>query len=442
MSTSSRRARSPLLRGLGQQPGHFIVLCLAAALVFALPAYAEEVSPPPEQSASLPGANVEGVLRIARGLNPELVARALRADAARARVDIASSLPDPTLRITSDEIDHLSGPRQNKMIYSIEQEVPLWGKRDLKKAIALAEVERATAQSQSAELELAERVKVAFAAYYQAEHAVKAGETLHRAIHAIAKVSRDRYARGIGSQQEVFQAEIERSRIDIEIVHLDTTLQNAQGQLNALLLRPLNAPLAEPRTLRSVPGVAQLDVNNLAARAISGNPSLRADLADVKGAENSRELAERNWYPDVTISAGGIDRGGIGPNGYTASIGFQIPLQWGLHEAQTREATAALGAARAEHDARNLEIQSGLVDAVSALQGARRRAELYRTQLLPQGEALLRSTTAAFSFGKLGLSAALQAEHDLYDLRVQLLTTELDEQRQLAAIERLIGEDL
>src|SRR3546814_8655730 len=89
-------------------------------------------------------------------------------------------------------MDRMSGPRRSMMIYSIEQEVPLWGKRDLKKAIALAEVERATAQSQSAELELAERVKVAFAAYYQAEHAVKAGETLHRAIHAIAKVSRDR----------------------------------------------------------------------------------------------------------------------------------------------------------------------------------------------------------------------------------------------------------
>jgi outer membrane protein TolC len=415
---------------------------LSVALVFASPAYAEEVSAPPEQSASLPGTNVEGVLRIARQLSPELVARALQADAARARVDIAGSLPDPTLRITSDEIDRVNGPRQNKMIYSIEQEVPLWGKLDLRKAVALAEVERATAQSQSAELELAEKVKVAFAAYYQAEHAVKAGETLHRAIHAIAKVARDRYAQGIGSQQEVFQAEIERSRIDIEVVRLDITLKNAQGQLNALLLRPLNAPLAEPRTLRSVPGVAQLDVNSLAARAISGNPSLRADLADVKGAATSRELAERNWYPDVTVSAGGIDRGGNGPNGYMASIGFQIPLQWGLHEAQTREATAALGAARAEHDARNLEIQSGLVDAVSALQGARRTADLYRTQLLPQGEALLRSTTAAFSFGKLGLSSALQAEHDLYDLRVQLLATELDEQRQLAAIERLIGEDL
>ncbi len=442
MNTSSRCARSLLFRGLWQKPRHLTAICLMTTLVFVWPAYAETASPPPEQSTLLPGASVEGALKIARQLSPELVAQALQANAARARVDIAGSLPDPTLRIKSDQIGRVAGPGEIRMTYSIEQEVPLWGKRDLRRAVALAEVQRATAQTRNAELELDERVKVAFAAYYQAEHAVSAGVSLHRAIHAIAKVAQDRYARGIGSQQAVFQAELERSRIDIEIVRLEAALQNAQGQLNVLLLRPLNAPLAEPRTLRLIPQVAQLDAGNLTAHAISENPTLKADLADVKGAETSRQLAELSWYPDVTISAGGIDRAGNGSNGYTASIGLQVPLQWGLHEAQTREAVATLGAARARHDARRLEIQSGLVGAVSALQGARRTADLYRSQLLPQGEALLRSTTAAFSFGKLGLSDALQAERDLYDLRLQLFATELDEQRQLAAIERLIGEDL
>jgi hypothetical protein len=34
------------------------------------------------------------------------------------------------------------------------------------------------------------------------------------------------------------------------------------------------------------------------------------------------------------------------------------------------------------------------------------------------------------------------AEHDLADLHIQLLSAEFDAQRQLAAIERLIGDDL
>ncbi len=391
---------------------------------------------------SLPGASVEDVLAIARQLSPDLVARALRTDAARARADIAGSLPDPTLRITSDEIDMPSGPRQNKMIYTVEQEVPLWGKRGLRESIALAEVARMTAQTHSADLELAERVKVAFAAYYEAGKALAVGTASRRAVEDIARAARDRYARGLGSQEEVFRAGVDRSRIEADVARLDAALLGAQGRLNALLLRPLDAPLAEPRALRAVPDADRLDATRLVDRAISGNPVLRADLADIEGAEKNRVLARRNWYPDITLTAGAIDRNGTGPNGYMAAIGFRVPLQWGLHEAQTREATAALGAARAEHEAQKLDIETQLAETASALVGTRRVTELYRLRLIPEGEALLRSTTAAFAVGKLGLSSALQAQRDLYDIRLQLLAAELDEQRQLAAIERLVGEDL
>jgi outer membrane protein, heavy metal efflux system len=85
-------------------------------------------------SLAAPGATLEEVLAIARRLSPELAARALDTEAAQARVEIAGSLADPTLRITSDEIDRTSGPRQNKMFFTVEQEFPLWGKRDLKRA--------------------------------------------------------------------------------------------------------------------------------------------------------------------------------------------------------------------------------------------------------------------------------------------------------------------
>jgi outer membrane protein TolC len=57
-------------------------------------------------------------------------------------------------------------------------------------------------------------------------------------------------------------------------------------------------------------------------------------------------------------------------------------------------------------------------------------------------EAVLRSGTAEYAFGKTDLAMVLQTEHDLADLRLQLLTTEIDVQRQLAVMERLIGGDL
>src|SRR5207244_12089952 len=96
------------------------VLALLAILLAAEPAIAEA-----PVSLAAPGATLEEVLGIARRLSPELAARALDTEAAQARVAIAGSLADPTLRITSDEIDRTRGPRQNKMFFTVEQESPL-----------------------------------------------------------------------------------------------------------------------------------------------------------------------------------------------------------------------------------------------------------------------------------------------------------------------------
>src|ERR1700724_1509126 len=134
-------------------------------------------------SLAAPGATLEEVLAIARRLSPDLAARALDTEAAQARVEIAGSLSDPTLRITSDEIDRTSGPRQNKMFFTVEQEFPLWGKRDLKRAQAGAEVARTQADARMTEAELIEKVKVAFAQYYQPARGLRTPGVLHGGWH-------------------------------------------------------------------------------------------------------------------------------------------------------------------------------------------------------------------------------------------------------------------
>ena len=107
---------------------------------------------------SLPGATLDSVLAVARQLSPELAARGMDTAAAQARVAIAGSLPDPTIQVMSDDIDRTSGPRPNKMIYSFQQEIPLWGRRDLRRQVARAEVGQMTSQARAAEAEVIERV--------------------------------------------------------------------------------------------------------------------------------------------------------------------------------------------------------------------------------------------------------------------------------------------
>ena len=404
-------------------------------------------SPPAMHTASMPaaavpGATVEEVLAIARRLSPELAARALDTEAAQARVDIAGSLADPMIRITADEIDRTSGPRLGKMYYTVEQEFPLWGKRDLKRAQAGADVARTQADARMTEAELIEKVKVAFAQYYQADQSLRTTEDLHRVVHDIARVARDHYAQGRGSQQEVYKAEVENTRLATELVRLEARKQGATARLNALLLRPIDALLAQPVKLRPLPSAAALAPAVLMERARAGNPSLAGDEAQIAAAKAGKQLAEKSWYPDITLKAGAIGRNGNGPTGYMAEIGFGVPLQWELHEAQQREAAAQLGATQARRRALELQIQSELGEYIADLAASRRTGELIGSQRWPQSQALLRAGVAGYGLGRAELVDVLRAEHDLADLRIELLSTQFDQQRQLAAIERLIGGEL
>ena len=420
-------------------------MALAFGLMLTLlagPGHGQSTSAQRTPGGTLPGTTLESVLSVARQLSPELAARALDTAAARARVTIAGALPDPTVRVMSDDIDREAGPRPNKMVYSFEQDIPLWGRRDLRRQVARAEVGQMTAQAQAAEVELIERVKVAFARYYTSHEAVRRTADLHRAIHGVSQVARERYAQGRSEQHEVFRAEVETTRVATEIVRLEAALRSARGQLNALLVRPADAPLASPERLRPVPDARPLDAARLVERAKSANPSLASDAAAVRGAETNRTLTGRNWYPDITLGAAAIDRSGFGPPGYQAWVAFKVPLQWGLRDAQTAEAGAQSGAARARLEAREQQIRSDLAEAVAGFEGSRRTADIIRRQLLPQAEALVRSGAAGYGFGRVDLVTVLRAQHDLADFRLQLLSAQFDGQRQLAAIERLVGGEL
>jgi outer membrane protein TolC len=397
---------------------------------------------PPAPDSALPGATVESVLSIAKRLSPELMAQALTTEAAQARVVIAGSLPDPKLTVLSDEIDRTSGPRQNKMIFGVEQDIPLWGKRDLGREVAEAEVVQTIAQSRDLEATLGERVKVAFAEYYVAWQERHGFDNLHGALHDIAQVARDRYALARGSQAEALRAELESTRVTADDARYEAALRGGRGRLNALLRRPLVAPLAPPLRLRVLPSARALDVARLVERMRANNPALASDAAAAAGANASRRLAEKSWYPDITLGAAAIDRTGNGPNGYQAWVSVKVPLQWGLHNAQTREATTRADAARARVEAREQQIENDLGQAIADLQGSQANAEIIRRQLIPRTEAMMRSGMAGYSAGQSDITAVLQAEHDLVDLRLQLLAAELEGQRQLAAIERLIGSDL
>ncbi len=397
-------------------------------------------SPCAAQEAGLPGATAASVLALGRQLSPELRAMALERDAAAARADAAGRLDDPTFRAMSDEVDRTSGPRINKTYLSIEQEFPLWGKLDLRRSAALASVDAARGREQATAAELDEKIKVGFARYYAASQALLVNREVARLASSMAKLAKERYAQNLGPQTDAITAEAEITRTAMQTARLEAERRSAATRLNALLARPPAAPLAEPKELRRLP-MAEPPLAALLDRARAGNPRLFTGAAEIRGAVSERELAEKAWYPNVSLGAGAIQRDN-GPAGYTASLALKVPLQWGVKEAGEREAVAKLGAAQQRLIQLEAEIGGDLEQALAMLTSARRVADLTRKQLIPQLEAAHKSGLALYRRDQGSLSAVFEAEHRIHQARLDLLRAESEAQTALAAIERLIGGEL
>ena len=114
-------------------------------------------------------------------------------------------------------------------------------------------------------------------------------------------------------------------------------------------------------------------------------------------------------------------------------------MPWGREASQQREAAAQLGATQQRYDAAWLNIQGALAESVARLQAARNTEALLRRQALPQARATIQSLLAGYGQGKGDLAAPIAAEHRAHDVELMLLKSELDQQVELAAIERLIG---
>jgi len=410
----------------------WIVIAIIAALAAASPGSA--------QGIGTPGTTVESVLALGRRLSPELRAVALDTEAAAARADAAGRLDDPTFRAMSDEVDRTSGPRINKMYLSIEQEFPLWGKLELRRSAALAAVDASRGRERAAEAELDEKIKVAFARYYAASQALAINRDVARVARSMTKLAAERYGQGLGMQTEAIAAETEITRADTERARLEADRRSAAARLNGLLARPVGAQFAEPKRLRPLPGTEPRP-EILLERARVANPRLFAGAAEVRSAESERQLAEKAWYPNVTLGAGAIQRDN-GPAGYTASLSLKIPLQWGAKEAGEREAVAKLGAAQQRLAQIEAEIAGDLGQSLAALVAGKRVGELTRKRLIPQLETAYQSALAGYSRNQGTLAAVFEAEHRIHQARLDLLRVDTEAQTALAAIERLLGAEL
>ena len=385
-------------------------------------------------SRSPPGATVQELLALVRQFNPELAAAALDTESAIAKIVPAGSLDDPMVNVTRDQ-----GFRQT--LFTASQDIPLWGKLELRAGVASANARAVRGQQDSVKSQLEERLKIAFAQYYAADRAIAVTKNIHGLLHAIADTARTQYAQGVVSQSDAIRADPEQARLDTESAILEESRDSAKAKINALVARPADAPLARPISLRKVPAVNMLPLPVLVAKARDRNPKLAAARAEIAAAEGERKLVDRSWYPDITVTAGGDSLPDMSPQ-FVGGVGLKVPSQWGVREAQTQSAVAKKGAAQLRLDAELLNTESELKSALATLARTQRMGSLLRSTLSQQSEAAYNSTLSSYQVGRGDLTSVLDAARKRFEIQIELLRNETEAQTALAAIERLVGGDL
>ena len=415
------------------------ILILALATASGAPVLAQE--------AAL-GANVDTLINYAKTRNPEYAAMQAEAEASGERVTPAGALPDPKFRTELRDITRmgeqsatLSPSRVGSTRYLLMQDIPWFGKRDLKREIAELEADGAKGRALGTWADVAGRIKVNFAQLYYVHRNEQLTREILDLMTRLEKVAQVRYSGGLAAQQDVIRAQVEQTNMRNELIALETEQHHLHARLNALLARPNNAPLQVPTQLRKLPAPVTLDYATLEERVRTRNPQLFADESKIKAAEKSRDLTYKNRYPDFTL--------GVSPIQYQNSIKewelmfeVNIPLQQSSRRSQERESESMLNAARSRKESTTNQVSAELAEALSGIEAARRTENLLTNSLLPQAELTFKAALAGYETGKVDFATLLDSQRQIRQARQDQLKAQVDAQMRLAEIERLLGEDL
>ncbi len=417
-------------------------------LIFTIAALAIACSSAVRAAEPALGASVESLLAYALEHNPELAAMRHEAQAAEERIAPAGALPDPRFRATLSDITRMGEQnpsllpgRVGQTSYLWMQEVPWFGKRNLKREIAQQDALGAKGSTQGTWAELSSRIKSGYAQLYFVQRSEQLLQENLNLMAQLEKLSLSRYANGLVPQQDVIRSQVEQGSLSSDQIALQMEHHHWHARINALLSRAADEPLTPPDTLRPLPVPALLDWSTLRERVQAKNPQLFTQDARVLSAEKSRDLARKNRYPDVTFGVAPTQQGNSFRQ-WELMVEFNIPLQQGTRAAQEREAEALLAAAQERRQAAINQVFSELTQSLSALEAARRTDDVTGTRLLPQAELTFQSALAAYEAGKVDFATLLDAQRQIRQARLNQLKSKVDAQLQLAELERILGEDL
>lgn len=438
------------------------VIMIAATL--ALPSWSSAQEP-----------TLSDVLAEAEANNPELLATTRAAEAAAARVPQAGALPDPMLGVGIMNLPvaapSLGRDMMTMTTIQLGEHFPWPGKLALREGIARFHAEAADWEVERVRDRVLSEVKSAYYRVYFLDRALDVTDRNERLVGDFAQLTSAKYGVGTGAQPDVLKAQVERTRLEDQLVALREQRASAVARLNALLGRPTDTPLPSAElpnevvvaalggdsgdvrfasaslsdvlpeggdgALPGTPGVAELQ-----RLALAHNPMIQAHVRRVAAQERSVALARKAVLPDINVSTSYSHRREFGDL-FNVMVSLPLPVFSGRKQGQgVVEQNAILAEHEARHRAKVNELNADIASLAAQLQRAREQLVLLNDGILPQARTSLASATASYQVGRVDFLTLLDAQVTLYRNELDYHRLLADFATDLAALERAVGTEV
>ncbi|MBN1436818.1 MAG: TolC family protein [Sedimentisphaerales bacterium] len=394
-------------------------------------------------------AALEDYLAYASAHNAAIGAAYNRWQSAAARIGPAGTLPDPrfTYRYYIEQVETRVGAQRQS--FELAQTLPRWGSLDLQTAAA---EEAALAQRERYQDVRTQQLSEVKQAYYECYYLAREIEITQRNVELLEHleaVVRTNYEAAAESYASFVRVMIDRSRLEQRLATLEDSRSVFTARLNAAMNRGLDEPIAWPTNIAADVEDVYMNEATLAQLLSTSNRQLQAQEHEIARADRQIDLAQQNYWPELTVGVNYIDTAEVsgnmnrpadsGNDPIIAMVSMNIPLWRDRVNEQVRGARADhMAQLHGQVQLRN-ELQARLQRLIYQYQDAERRFVLYQDRLIPLAQQSWCTTETQLRTDLASLDDLIDIERMLLEFQLARERALVDKAKYLAEIEVMIG---
>lgn len=341
--------------------------------------------------------------------------------------------PVPRVELNTENVGNSDA--STEITLTLSQVIEFGGKRKSRVQLVSDEAARRRARFEIDKRDvLAETTRRYYEVLWRQSHRSLSSERLQETQTALQTVRR-LAAAGAVATAEVSRLEFQVAALKMSLQRQDDEQHLASNKLSAMWLK--RADFVNVRgDLTVLPSFPIRD--ELIAR-LDQTPQVQLGEADQRLAEARLRLAQSQTSRDVTIGGGYRHLEG---DGSALVLSVSMPLFQARNKEAKRAAATRVELASTERNQvrrQTLLALEQLLDSLAARQAEQKRIT---GTLLPLAETLLKDVRAGYSQGRFNTLQWLDAQNEMFELKVQLLENNLRFFNELLALEQITGQSM